>query len=147
MSVFAAILLCFDCLPFFHVTGQKSPAVVSLRQAGENAAGQLLLEPQEPAAIESGALGLAGGHVAETAWADDCTIPPAFAPFFDLAMDINRAQLKDLTLLPGIGPALAQRIVAERAENGPYAKPEALLRVAGIGPHTFAGLQPHICTR
>ena len=37
-------------------------------------------------------------------------------------------------LLPGIGPVLAQRIVADRHENGAFGTVEGLLRVRGIGP-------------
>ncbi len=56
-------------------------------------------------------------------------------------MDPNRAGVAELTRLPGIGPALAGRIVAERDRHGPYASPEALLRVRGIGPKTLARIR------
>ena len=62
-------------------------------------------------------------------------------------MDINRAEVRDLTLLPGIGPTLAARIVANRETEGPYDKPRALLRVTGIGPATLAKIEPQLCTR
>ncbi len=79
--------------------------------------------------------------------ADNCSSQPHLAPFLGLPMDINRAQLADLTLLPGIGPVLARRIVAERKSGGPYGNTQALLRVNGIGAATLAQLEPHICTR
>ncbi|MGL4421098.1 MAG: ComEA family DNA-binding protein [Gemmataceae bacterium] len=43
--------------------------------------------------------------------------------------------------LPGIGVALAGRIVAERA-NRPFANLEELRRVSGIGPKTIEKLRP-----
>jgi len=78
--------------------------------------------------------------------------PGAFAPGLERTsripravpvgrMDPNRAGAAELTRLPGIGPALAGRIVAERDRNGPYASPEALLRVRGIGPKTLARIR------
>lgn len=57
-------------------------------------------------------------------------------------LDINRASAADLEALPGIGPALAARIVAHRAAHGPFTSVEDLLAVGGIGPKTldrFAG--------
>jgi competence ComEA-like helix-hairpin-helix protein len=49
-------------------------------------------------------------------------------------VDLNRATAAELQALPGIGPALAERIVASRAAEGPFRTVDDLLRVAGIGP-------------
>lgn len=51
-------------------------------------------------------------------------------------LDIDRSSAADLQHLPGIGPALAGRIVADREVNGPFGTPAALIRVPGIGPRT-----------
>ena len=59
-------------------------------------------------------------------------------------IDVNRASAAELTRLPGIGPKLAARIVAERDRAGAYASPEALLRVPGIGPKTLARIQAYL---
>lgn len=53
---------------------------------------------------------------------------------------INIASAADLEALPGIGPALAGRIVAERRAHGPFRGPSDLLRVRGIGPKKLARL-------
>jgi competence ComEA-like helix-hairpin-helix protein len=49
-------------------------------------------------------------------------------------VDVNRAQIKELEQITGIGPALASRIVATRQRFGPFERAEDLLRVPGIGP-------------
>jgi competence protein ComEA len=51
---------------------------------------------------------------------------------------INRATVKDFESLDGIGPVLANRIVAYRKTNGPFSAIEDLLKVPGIGQSKFA---------
>jgi competence protein ComEA len=50
------------------------------------------------------------------------------------ALNVNRATAVELERLPGIGPSLARRIVADREARGPFATVQALDRVPGIGP-------------
>ncbi len=57
-------------------------------------------------------------------------------------IDLNTADLDALKTLPGIGPALARRILEDRAANGPYREAADLLRVKGIGPATLARIRP-----
>jgi competence ComEA-like helix-hairpin-helix protein len=66
------------------------------------------------------------------------------APALDQLLDLNRATIEELEGLPGIGPVLARRIVEHRRNKGPFAAPEALREVPGIGPKKFAALRPHI---
>ncbi len=46
---------------------------------------------------------------------------------------MNTASEEELEELPGVGEVLAAAIVRERTENGPFASPEDLMRVSGIG--------------
>lgn len=50
------------------------------------------------------------------------------------AVDVNTAGSAELQTLPGIGPVLADRIVAWRDANGPFPDVDALIDVSGIGP-------------
>ncbi|MDT0275978.1 ComEA family DNA-binding protein [Blastococcus goldschmidtiae] len=55
-------------------------------------------------------------------------------------VDLNTATAEDLDGLPGIGPVLAQRIVAYRSAQGPFRSVDQLDDVPGIGPTTAAEL-------
>lgn len=59
-------------------------------------------------------------------------------------VDIDRATVEELDALPGIGPALAGRIVADREANGPFGSMAALEEVRGIGPALAARLGPRV---
>jgi hypothetical protein len=55
-------------------------------------------------------------------------------------LDLARADASALDVLPGIGPALAARIVAER-EEAPFCEVAELGRVRGIGPRSLERLR------
>lgn len=58
----------------------------------------------------------------------------------DARININTADAATLDGLPGIGPALAGRIVADREKNGPFGAIGDLARVPGIGDAVVAGV-------
>lgn len=59
-------------------------------------------------------------------------------------VDLNVADAAALEALPGVGPVLAERIVAYRDEYGPFATVEDLLDVAGIGEAKLAQLRDSV---
>lgn len=69
---------------------------------------------------------------------------PDAPPLAPASMDVDRASVVELIRLPGIGPSLAARIVAERAANGPFGSPDGLRRVRGIGPKTLEKIRPYL---
>ncbi|EFM12716.1 competence protein ComEA helix-hairpin-helix repeat protein [Paenibacillus curdlanolyticus YK9] len=67
-------------------------------------------------------------------------VPPAN----DGRIDINRANAEELDALPGIGPAKAAAIVADRERNGAFRSVEELDRVKGIGLKMVEKLREHV---
>ena len=126
-----------------------------------------LMAPHERRALLL-VLGLGiGGHLLRAARAGEATGPPPVALFdpatdgdplahrdrslelarplaADERIDIDRAGVRELERLPGVGPALARRIVADRESRGAFGGIEGLDRVSGIGPATLERLAPHL---
>ena len=67
---------------------------------------------------------------------------PATEPAFPL--DLNAASSGALEFLPGIGEAIALRIVEYREDNGPFQEVTDLLNVEGIGPSKLEEILPYI---
>ena len=63
---------------------------------------------------------------------------------YDGKIDINTATLQQLQLLPGVGEAIAQRIVDYRTEHGKFATVEELMNVSGIGEKKFEDLRNYV---
>ena len=61
-----------------------------------------------------------------------------------LRVNINTADIKELTLLPGIGESRAKDIIDYRNEYGLFTSPEDLLKIRGIGEATVENLLPYI---
>jgi competence protein ComEA len=59
----------------------------------------------------------------------------------DDRVDLNTADQAALESLPRIGPALAERIITWREENGRFASVDDLLAVPGIGEKLLAGIR------
>lgn len=111
-----------------------------------SAAVRLLGLPEPVAVPESAALDLAG-HIE----AVEGAVAEAEARARPLAegevIDPNTATTVELDRLPGVGPALADRIVADREAHGRFRTLGDLQRVAGIGARTAERLEPHVGLR
>ncbi|MFJ5882621.1 helix-hairpin-helix domain-containing protein [Kitasatospora cineracea] len=57
-------------------------------------------------------------------------------------VSLNRANADQLDSLPGVGPALAQRILQYRLAHGPFQSLDQLRHVPGIGPRKYEDLKP-----
>jgi len=62
-------------------------------------------------------------------------------------IDLNRADPSTLASIPGIGPGLAERIVAFRSANGPFASVDELLDVAGFTDRRLDAVLPYVVAR
>jgi competence protein ComEA len=60
-------------------------------------------------------------------------------------INLNSATQAELELLPGVGPALASRIIVHRTEHGAFASVDRLDDVKGIGPAKLAKIRPLVC--
>ena len=96
----------------------------------------------------------AGGAAGSSAAASEAPAPEASpAPteepvleevLVEKSVDINQASLEELDRLPGIGPALGQRIIDYREQNNGFYDIEEIMEVSGIGEKTFQKLEPYI---
>jgi competence protein ComEA len=99
--------------------------------APEQAAEPVAPEPAEPVAPPSAAPSTAAhnGHAPDTS---------------SRPLNINTATAEQLAALPGIGPVLAERIIAYRTQKGGFVSVDDLDAVSGIGAHLIESLRPYI---
>lgn len=70
--------------------------------------------------------------------------PPDSAAQGRPRVDLNRADVRDLDGLPGIGPVLAARIVEHREKHGSFRSVDELRAVRGVGPRLLERLRPRV---
>lgn len=64
--------------------------------------------------------------------------PPQFR------IDVNRAPTKELELLPGVGPTMAQQMQQWRQEYGEILQVDRLDDVPGVGPERLRGIRDYV---
>jgi competence protein ComEA len=103
------------------------------------------------AAADPVSLNLAAGlsdaqhvHVPVQGETTGAAVPPAAGVGVAGLVDLNRAGVAELAGLPGIGEAIATRIIDYRESNGPFATIEDLQNVKGIGPALYGQIQSSI---
>lgn len=92
------------------------------------------------AAANSACVKLPRRAAASSAQSSSFALPSDAAP----RVSINHSSREELEKLPGIGPALAARIVEQRERYGPFRRVEHLLMVRGISERLFRQLRPYI---
>ncbi|SNS64295.1 competence protein ComEA [Geodermatophilus saharensis] len=123
------------------------PGLVTLpegaRVADAVAAAGGLLPEADPASVNLAAV-VADGQQIAVGVPGAVPADPATAPAQGGApagpLDLNAATAADLDALPGIGPVLAERIIAHREDHGRFTSVEQLDDVPGIGPAIYAEL-------
>ena len=60
------------------------------------------------------------------------------------AVNLNTAEVKELSVLPGIGLKKAEAIVAYRTDHGSFSSVENLLKVKGIGKKVLEKIKPMV---
>ncbi len=128
----------FDLTP-----GERRGALVVLALCLIGAAWDLA-HPRPAAAPPPDAVPATAWPAADAAAAPASPAPPASTAPAPAPVDLNTADARALDALPGIGPVLAGRIVAQRAAHGPYRSADELLAVPGIGPRLLERLRPFV---
>ena len=81
----------------------------------------------------------------------DCTkgepLSSREALWMGVLLDLNTVEAPALEVVPGIGPALSARIVADREAHGPFAHLDDVIRVRGVGPRTLERMRPFVTVR
>ena len=139
---------------FVHVVGEvHAPGVVELPAGSRVEAAIELAGGATPGAVLSGvnlARVVQDGeqivvpNASVTATGPSGSTPPAGGTAIGSVINLNSADLAALESLPGVGPALAQRILDWRSTNGQFGTVEQLLEVAGIGAKTLEGLRDRV---
>ena len=70
---------------------------------------------------------------------------PDMCIVFFVPLNLNEIEEENLTLIPGIGPRLAHRIIQYRSEKGGFREIEELIEVSGIGEHKLRNLKRYLC--
>jgi competence protein ComEA len=63
---------------------------------------------------------------------------------FSIRLNLNEVEERHLTLIPGIGPRLAQRIIHYRSKNAGFRNMEELMEVRGIGEKKLRNLERYL---
>lgn len=119
----------------------------SLKLASLLTDGQTISVPLKPEAIQAGSTPPAGAPVSSTAGTGRNVFTPQTGTKSPGLVNINMADQSQLDSLPGIGPALAQKIIQYREVNGPFKSIDDLKNVSGIGDKNYENLKDRITVR
>jgi competence protein ComEA len=148
VSTSEAALPSADVFPVYVSGWVATPGVVEMREgaivadaiaaAGGAIAGALLDEVNLARPL------VEGDHLQIPGPGESLTAAGGGAEPDDGLIALNQADASVLEDLPGVGPVLAERIVAHREANGPFDTVEDLLEVPGIGEAKLAAMRDSI---
>ncbi len=142
LFLFGVLMLVLDLIG----PGSLPPAHTYTVTAGEDGSGWQLVREEQPDIAASTGQGGRGLGVEKKQFFGDmgrtAELPCELFLFTGQPLPINRADEHALQLLPGVGPHLAQAIIAARQQYGRFSGPDDLARAKGIGPARLQQLQP-----
>jgi competence protein ComEA len=127
------------------LTDKADPSDLNLAQLLDDGA-QITVPELAPTAVPSATVGPGTPQPAPAPGAAASATPEGTSTASG-PVNINSASLDQLETLPGIGPAIGQRIIDYRSAHGPFKTIEQIMNVKGIGPATFANLKSHITVK
>lgn len=89
-------------------------------------------------------LGIGGWVVAQGGWRQMVEVDQIEPQPVAYQVDVNSADAAELMQIPGIGEVLAARIIESRTTQGPFAAPDDLNRVRGIGDKIMERIRPFV---
>lgn len=102
------------------------------------------LYPISYKAVETGHESIVSAIQYNTGVPETVNLPPAIANIFFQPIPLNLADKNILEVLPGIGPSLAEKIIHQRENYGPFRSKDELLEISGIGPKKLARMREYI---